>query len=216
MSALRNNTPVQLGKTKGEETRATILAAAIQHAGSYGYEALTIGSLAEATGLSKSGLFAHFGSKEELQIATLDEAVRRYNQMAFIPALAAPRGIKRLRSFFEHWLLWTERSELSACPMMSAAAEFANQEGPMRDAVEQHMKRLHLEIVRSVEMVKASGEFDANTDAEQFAFELFGIIATCYRSRSLFRDERANERAKVAFERLAASCATTSSAPRST
>jgi AcrR family transcriptional regulator len=211
MQAAKLTTVAQRRPSKGEETRAAILAAAVEHASTHGYAALTIGSLADATGLSKSGLFAHFGSKEELQIAALDEAVRRYNEVAFLPALTAPRGLKRLRSFFEHWLLWTQRSELTACPMMAAAAEFGNRENPMRDAVEQHMKRLHLEIIRSAEMVKAAGEFRADADAEQFAFELFGIIATCYRSRSLFRDKDANARAMRAFERLIASYASSAS-----
>ena len=130
-----NAAPHPVRQTKGEETRAAILVAALNHASTHGYEALTIGSLAETTGLSKSGLFAHFGSKEELQIATLDEAVRRYNEVGFLPALAAPRGLKRLRSFFAHWLMWTERGALLACPMMTAAAEFANRESPMRNAV---------------------------------------------------------------------------------
>jgi AcrR family transcriptional regulator len=188
--------------TKGEETRAAILKAALSHASIAGYSALTIGVLAEQTGMSKSGLFAHFGSKEELQIATLDEAVRRFNEAAFIPALSAPRGLKRLIALFDNWLAWTARAQLAACPMMVASTEFDDQEGPMRDAVVEHMQRLEHGIVKAVDMAIQNGEFSADTDAEQFAFELFGIVATCYRSRSLFRDPQANVRAKRAFERL--------------
>jgi AcrR family transcriptional regulator len=188
--------------TKGEETRAAILKAALSHASIAGYSALTIGVLAEQTGMSKSGLFAHFGSKEELQIATLDEAVRRFNEAAFIPALSAPRGLKRLIALFDNWLAWTARAQLAACPMMVASTEFDDQEGPMRDAVVEHMQRLEHGIVKAVDMAMRNGEFAADTDAEQFAFELFGIVATCYRSRSLFRDPQANVRAKRAFDRL--------------
>lgn len=191
--------------SKGEETRAAILDAALKHAATNGYEALTIGVLAEKLGMSKSGLFAHFGSKEDLQIATLDEAARRYNVVAFIPALALPRGLKRLRALFGLWLEWTERSQLEACPIMAASAEYRNRPGPMRDAIEQHMKRLHLEIMKAVEMAVASGELAQDTDADQFAFEVFGIIASCYQSRNLFHDPRANARALNAFERLVAS-----------
>ncbi len=179
-----------------------ILDAAIKHASVSGYDALTIGVLAEKTGLSKSGLFAHFGAKEDLQIATLDEAVRRYNKNAFMPALSTPRGLPRLRALFDNWLLWTARSQLVACPMMAASVEFNSREGPMRDAVEQHMRRLHNAIAKSAELTIANGEFRKDVDCEQFAFELFGIIATCYRSRNLFRDPLANARAKTAFERL--------------
>jgi AcrR family transcriptional regulator len=191
--------------TKGEETRAVILKAALRHASVAGYDALTIGVLAEQTGMSKSGLFAHFGSKEELQIATLDEAVRRFNEAAFLPALSAPRGLKRLMALFDNWLAWTVRADLAACPMMVASTEFDDKEGAMRDAVVEHMQRLHQAMVKSVEMAVETDEFAADTDAEQFAFELFGIISTCYRSRTLFRDKDANVRAKRAFDRLLSS-----------
>ena len=199
MSAL----PTKL--SKGEETRAVILEAAVQHAGVHGFDALTIGILAEQTGLSKSGLFAHFGSKEELQIATLDEAVRRYNEVAFIPALKAPRGLRRLSVVFDNWLQWIERSGLKACPMIAANTEFDDRPGPMRDAVVEHMQRMHDQIMRSVQMAIDTGEFAADTDPEQFAFELFGIISSCYRSRNLFEDAKANERARKAFARLTSS-----------
>ena len=191
--------------TKGEETRALILEAAVQHAGVHGFDALTIGVLAEQTGLSKSGLFAHFGSKEELQIATLDEAVRRYNEVAFIPALKAPRGLRRLTVVFDNWLQWIERSGLKACPMIAANTEFDDRPGPMRDAVVQHMQRLNQEIMRGVQMAIDTGEFTPDADPEQFAFELFGIISSCYRSRNLFQDNAANMRARKAFDRLTAS-----------
>ncbi len=200
MSAL----PIKL--SKGEETRAVILEAAVQHAGVHGFDALTIGLLAEQTGLSKSGLFAHFGSKEELQIATLDEAVRRYNEVAFIPALKAPRGLRRLIVVFDNWLQWIERSGLKACPMLAANTEFDDRPGPMRDAVVQHMQRLNHEIMRGVQMAIDTGEFSVDTDPEQFAFELFGIISSCYRSRNLFDDPKAKLRARKAFDRLTSSC----------
>ena len=199
MSAL----PIKL--SKGEETRAVILEAAVQHAGVHGFDALTIGLLAEQTGLSKSGLFAHFGSKEELQIATLDEAVRRYNEVAFVPALKAPRGLQRLSLMFDNWLQWMERSGLRACPMIAANTEFDDRPGPMRDAVVEHMQRQHHEMMRCVQMAKDTGELSPDTDPEQFAFELFGIVSSCYRSRSLFQDANANVLARKAFDRLTAS-----------
>ena len=188
--------------TKGEQTRALILDHAVRYAAVHGFEALTIGSLAERSGLSKSGLFAHFGSKEELQIATIDEAVRRYNEAAYFPALSAPRGLPRLRRLFEHWLDWTERSGLASCPVMAAASEFDRRDGPVRDTIEAHMRLQHTGLVKAAEMVKASGEFDASTDTQQFAFELFGIFMAYYRARNLFRDTHAAQRARAAFERL--------------
>ena len=92
--------------TKGEETRAQILEAAVRQASETGFESLTIGTLAERTGLSKSGLFAHFGSKLELQMAALDEAARQFSEQVFLPALKAPRGVRRLRALFDGWITW--------------------------------------------------------------------------------------------------------------
>lgn len=188
--------------SKGEETRNAILKAALKHASTEGFEAITIGSLAEQTGMSKSGLFAHFGSKEELQIATLDEAIRRFNEVTTLPALSAPRGLKRLTAMCDNWIVWTTRCDLTACPMMTAMTEFDDKPGAVRDALLQHMQRMQDSLVKSIQMTIDTGEFAADTDPEQMAFELFGILASCYRSRNLFRDKQANVRAKKAFDRL--------------
>jgi AcrR family transcriptional regulator len=202
--------------TKGEETRASILDAAVRLAATDGFAALTIGVLATKTGMSKSGLFAHFGSKEDLQIATLEEATRLYNEVAFLPALRAPRGLKRLGALAENWLLWTERSALQACPMMAALAEFDDKPGAVRDALLHQMQRMNDEIIRAVNMTIDSGEFAAETDSAQFAFEMFGIVATCYRSRSLFQDPKANDRARIAFRRLISASLSDTASVRST
>ncbi len=192
--------------SKGEETRAAILKAALKHASVAGFEGLTIGTLAAETGMSKSGLFAHFGSKEELQIATLEEGIRRFSETTMMPALSAPRGLKRLQAMCDSWLTWTSRNELAGCPMMTASQEFDSKPGPVRDAVVGHMQRLHQGLVKSVQMAIDNGEFAADVDAEQIAFELFGIISSCYRARNLFHDKQADQRARRAFDRLIDSC----------
>ena len=122
-----------------------------------------------------------------------------------MPALKAPRGLQRLSLFFDNWLLWIERSGLKACPMIAANTEFDDRPGPMRDAVLKLMQRLNHEIMRGVQMAIDTGEFAPDADPEQFAFELFGIISSCYRSRNLFHDADANLRARKAFDRLTAS-----------
>ncbi|WP_434515812.1 TetR/AcrR family transcriptional regulator [Dechloromonas sp. ARDL1] len=187
---------------KGEETRAAILDIAVRQSATQGFDALTIGRLAALTGLSKSGLFAHFGSKEELQLATLDEVVRRFTETAYLPSLAAPAGAQRLSLLFVNWLLWTERCGLKACPMMSAMSEFDDQPGPMHDAVAQQMRKLDREVARNVQVAIESGDFSGAIQPDQFAFELFGIIAACYRNHSLYRDAETGNRAKAAFQRL--------------
>src|SRR5215831_3756544 len=127
---------------KGEITRAQILAAAVEQASASGFESLTIGSLAERTGLSKSGLFAHFGSKADLQIATLDEAARQFTEEVFLPAFKAPRGVKRLRALFDNWVTWPGRANLpGGCPIDAAGREYRHRPGPMRDAVMEREKQ---------------------------------------------------------------------------
>src|SRR5690349_2563349 len=139
--------------SKGEETRAQILDAAVVQASKSGFESLTIGSLAEKTGMSKSGLFAHFGSKEELQIAALDEAARRFTERVFLPAMKAPRGLKRLRALFDNWITWPERASLpGGCPVDQATREYQHQPGPMREAVLERQKLLDRELTKSVQM----------------------------------------------------------------
>src|SRR4029450_12512219 len=93
--------------SKGDATRAAILDAALVQASEAGFESLTIGGLAERTRLSKSGLFAHFGSREELQVAAIEAAAARFAETVFVPALKAKRGLPRLRALFEHWKDWT-------------------------------------------------------------------------------------------------------------
>ena len=189
--------------TKGEETRATILAAAVEQASAGGFESLTIGSLAEKTGMSKSGLFAHFGSKLDLQIAALDEASRLFTEGVMMPAMKAPRGLKRLQAIFEGWINWPQRASLpGGCPIDAATREYHHQPGPMRDAVVERQRVLGREIGKAVQMAVESGELKAGTDCNQFAFELFGIVLACYRSDLLLGIEEANRRARVAFGRL--------------
>ena len=191
--------------SKGNDTREEILDAALSLASVHGLEGVTIGGLARQLSLSKSGLFAHFGSKEELQIATLDEAAQRYTALVFMPAMREPRGLKRLIKLLDNWLHWTKISGLKACPMMSASAEFDDKPGAMHDAVAAHMQRLNQELMRSIQQAIDTGELAPDTDPELLAFEIFGVIASCYRSRNLFLDKNANHLAQRAFNRLLSS-----------
>ena len=191
--------------SKGEQTRTAILGAALQQASEGGFESLTIGSLAERTGLSKSGLFAHFGSREELQIASIEAAAARFTETVFIPALKAKRGLPRLRALFENWLDWTTRGGLpNACPMQAAAVEFDDRPGAVRDAVVDHFARLERELGRAVKMTVEQGHFRADLDVAQFVFEMMGAIFVYYHRARLFSDEaaRSRARARVSFERL--------------
>jgi len=203
---MRRMTPVATTArtaTKGEETRAAILGAAVEQASACGFESLTIGMLAEKTGMSKSGLFAHFGSKLDLQIATLDEAARRFTEAVFMPAMAQPRGLKRMRALFENWISWPERASLpGGCPIDAATREYLHQPGPMRDAVVERQKVLAREMGKTVLLAVEAGELKRETDCGQVAFELFGIILAMSRTEILLGTDEASRRARAAYDRL--------------
>lgn len=190
-------------QTKGEETRSQILSAAVVQASSAGFESLTIGTLAEKTGMSKSGLFAHFGSKIELQIAALDEAARQFTEAVFMPALKAPRGLKRLRALFENWISWPARASLpGGCPIDAATREYEHQPGPMRDTVIERQRLLDRELAKTVQMAIDTGELKADTDPRQVAFEFLAIVLVFYRSGVILSLEESRKRARTAFDRL--------------
>ena len=190
--------------TKGEETRAAILVAAVEQASASGFESLTIGSLAEKTGMSKSGLFAHFGSKLDLQMAALDEAARQFTEAVFLPAMKAPRGLKRLRALFDGWISWPQRASMpGGCPIDAAGREYQHQPGhPMHAAVVDRQKTLDRELAKSVQMAVEAGELSKGLDPRQVAFEMLGIIFAFYRTELVLGSAEASERARAAFERL--------------
>ena len=195
---------------KGDDTRAAILDAALAHASESGFESLTIGSLAESTGLSKSGLFAHFGSREELLVAAMEAAAARFAETVFLPAFKARRGLPRLRALFDNWLDWTTRSGLThGCPMQAAAVEFDDRPGPVRDAVIEHFARLERELGRAVELAVGQGHLRADLDVDQFVFEMMGIIFAYYHRARLFDVKPAELHARAAFERLVAASSPT-------
>src|SRR3954464_7777786 len=194
-----------LKATKGEETRAAILDEALRIASRLGLEGLTIGSLAEATGMSKSGLFAHFGSREDLQLAGLEHAAQRHGPLVFVPVLKIERGLPRLRALFARWLDWALASGLpGGCIMIAAAAEYDDRPGPIRDAVIANQNRGRAISEKAVTLAVQEGHLRADTDPEQIAFELLAIVLATHNYRRLLGDRAARKRALTAFEHLIA------------
>lgn len=190
---------------KGERTRETILDRAVVLASELGLEGLSLGRLAEDLDLSKSGLFAHFDSKEALQIQTLDRAAERFSEVVVRPALAAPRGEPRIRTFFERWLHWQELAPQAGCIFVAAAAELDDRPGPVRERlVELQREKLQF-LARAAELAQGAGHFRADLDVAQFAFELHGIMLAYHEASRLLSDAKATRRAREAFERLLAS-----------
>jgi AcrR family transcriptional regulator len=189
--------------TKGEQTRVAILDEALKIASRLGLEGLTIGSLADATGMSKSGLFAHFGSREDLQLAVLEHAAQRYGELVFVPVLKIERGLPRLRALFERWLDWTLESGLpGGCIMISAAAEYDDRPGPIRDAVIANQHRGNAITKKAVRLAIDEGHLTPDTDAEQISFEMLGLVLASHNHRRLLGDREARKRALTAFEEL--------------
>jgi AcrR family transcriptional regulator len=189
--------------SKGEQTRAAILDEALKIASRLGLEGLTIGSLADATGMSKSGLFAHFGSREDLQLAVLEHAAQRYGETVFAPVLKIERGLPRLRALFERWLDWTLSSGLpGGCLMISAAAEYDDRPGPIRDAVIANQHRGNAITQKAVRLAIEEGHLTPGTDPEQIAFEMLGIVLASHNHRRLLGDKEARKRSLTAFEQL--------------
>jgi AcrR family transcriptional regulator len=194
-----------MAPTKGEQTRTAILDAGLAIASKLGLEGLTIGSLADATGMSKSGLFAHFGSREDLQLAVLEHAAQRYGEIVLLPALKVNRGLPRLRALFERWLDWTRVSGLpGGCIMISAAAEYDDRPGPIRDAVIANQHRGTAISEKAVRLAIEEGHFRPDTDPEQIAFEMLGMILANHNHRRLLGDKEARQRALRAFDELVA------------
>jgi AcrR family transcriptional regulator len=191
---------------KGERTRSAILDEALALASRRGLEGLSIGALASALGMSKSGLFAHFGSKEDLQVQTLERAQARFEQAVFRPALAEPQGLPRLRSIFARWLAWIDggKDVPGGCTILAAAAEYDDHPGPVRDRVLAGQRELRGALAKAVRGAVDAGHLRARTDPWQMTFEIYGMVLSAHHERRLLADPRAAFRAQEAFERLIA------------
>ena len=187
---------------KGELTRQTILERAARVASRIGLEGLTIGALADELELSKSGLFAHFKSKEALQLQVLEFGIERFVDTVVKPTLAAPRGEKRLRALFEHWMDWPKANGLAGCMFVALATELDDQPGPVRERLVQSQKDWLDVIANCVRTGIAEGDLQKDLDPEQFGHELYGIMLANHHAVRLLRDRSALERTRRAFERL--------------
>jgi AcrR family transcriptional regulator len=190
-------------QSKGEQTREAILAHALGLATRIGFEGLTIGRLAEDLRMSKSGLFAHFRSKEALQLDILRMASGRMVDSVVKPALAAPRGEPRVRALFDRWLAWEQSPSLpGGCPFMAASFELDDRPGPVRDFVVQNLRDWMDTLAGAARIAVSEGHFRADLDCEQFAHDCQGIGLAFVHASRLMRDPKAHAHAATAFETL--------------
>ena len=188
--------------SKGQQTKAAILDEAVGIASRVGFNALTIGQLAESTGMSKSGLFAHFRSKEALQLETLERGRERFTDLVIRPTLAAPRGIARVRALLDHWLVWETEALQGGCIFVTGSVEFDDQPGPMREALVRNQKDWGEFIATVAGTAVSEGDFRADLDTEQFSFTLQGLMYAYHHTARLLRDPKALDHTKAALEQL--------------
>ncbi|MFZ3121710.1 MAG: TetR/AcrR family transcriptional regulator, partial [Variovorax sp.] len=171
---------------KGQQTKAVIIDAALGLAAQIGLEGLSIGAIAEMTQMSKSGVFAHFGSREELQLSVVREYHARFEQEVFYPALEAPRGLPRLRAMFANWMKRTSAEIDSGCIYISGAVEFDDRAGPVRDALAESVNIWLAAMTRAIVSSMKEGHLRADADEKQIAFEIHALIlALHYEARFL-------------------------------
>ena len=185
---------------KGQQTKAAIVDAALRLASQVGLEGLSIGALAEAMGMSKSGVFAHFGSRDELQISVVREYYARFERQVFAPAMQMPRGLPRVRALFDQWMRFTSAELDSGCIFISGAVEFDDRPGPVRDALVAAVDAWMDAMTRAVAQARQEGHLRTEADERQIGFEIHGLILALHYEARFLRRPGAPERARRGFE----------------
>ena len=202
------NAPISraLPKTqhKGQQTKAAIVDAALGLATQIGLEGLIIGALAEVMHMSKSGVFAHFGSREELQISVIREYHARFEDEVFFPALQQARGLPRLRALFQNWMNRTSVEIDSGCLFISGAVEFDDRPGPVRDALADSVRSWLAAMYRAVVQAKEAGHLRADADERQMAFEIHALILALHYEARFLKNPGSLDRANTGFSNILA------------
>ncbi len=187
---------------KGQQTKQAIVEAALGLATHLGLEGLSIGALADVMGMSKSGVFAHFGSREELQISVVREYHQCFEQEVFYPAMSAERGVARLRALFANWMQRTSVEIDSGCIYISGAVEFDDRPGPVRDALAESVMTWHGAMRRAITQAKERGELLADLDEDQMLFEIHGLILALHYEARFLKNPGSIARALTGFDNI--------------
>ena len=196
----RSEPPLTRSLQKGQQTKAAIVDAALGLATQIGLEGLSIGALAEVMQMSKSGVFAHFGSREELQISVVREYHHRFEEEVFYPAMTVPRGLPRLRAMFDNWMKRTSVEIDSGCIYISGAVEFDDRPGPVRDALASSVSTWLAAMKRAIDIAVEEGHLRADTDANQMRFEIHSLILALHYEARFLRAPDSLQRALAAFD----------------
>lgn len=189
---------------KGQQTKAAIVDAALGLATHIGLEGLSIGALAEVAQMSKSGVFAHFGSREELQISVVREYHTRFEAEVFYPAMQAERGLPRVRALFNNWMKRTSVEIDSGCIYISGAVEFDDRPGPVRDALASSVRTWLAAMQRAMTQAQEMGDIHESADVAQLLFEIHGLILALHYEARFLKTEGSIERGLRGFEHILA------------
>lgn len=203
---------IQRPLRKGEQTRAAILGAALELASREGLEGLTIGVLADRMDMSKSGVFAHFGSREDLQIDVLRLYNHQFEQEVFYPSIREPRGLPRLQSLFRRWVDKVSLEIASGCIYISGAAEYDDRPGPIRDHLVDMVDSWQRALHRAAQQAIDEQHLKPDTDPKQLVFEMYGLVLALHHDARFIRSPGSVARAQTGFERLVASVQNTQAA----
>ncbi|MCD2517094.1 TetR/AcrR family transcriptional regulator [Massilia sp. G4R7] len=187
---------------KGELTRAAILDVALELSSRDGLEGLTIGLLADRMNMSKSGVFAHFGSREDLQLEVVKLYHHRFEQEVFFPSVREQRGLPRLQSMFDRWLARVSVEIASGCIYISGAVEYDDRPGPIREELVKMVQAWQGALQRSARQAIEVGHLRPDADAEQLVYEMYGLILALHHDARFLRMPGSVDRARRGFERL--------------
>ena len=162
--------------SKAKNTKVDILNTALPLVRKLGFESVSIANLAKEVGMSKSGLFAHFHSKEKMHVMILDHASVDFTQNVVIPALKTKRGLPRLKKIISNWLGWLGSSSEGACPFVAASIEYDQKDGLVKERLQFHLGSLIKAITRSVDHCIEEGHFNKKCDSNQIAYEIYSFI----------------------------------------
>lgn len=192
---------------KGDITRNAILETGLSIAARDGLEGITIGGLAESIGMSKSGVFSHFGSREELQIALLKAYEKRFFEQILVANLKVARGLPRLKAVIAEWIKQSAEEATEGCIWISGATEYDARPGPVRETLVAMVRSWQAELSRAIQLAIQEGHLRATTDAEQLVFEIYGVVLVLHHDGRLLQTVNSVQRAQASIERLLASYA---------
>ncbi len=183
-------------------TKDKIIQAAYDWTSKFGLESITIGELAKAVGMSKSGLFGHFKSKEKLQIMVLDFTAQNFTHMVVRPAIKKTRGLDRLEAMVDNWIKWSSSANAGGCPFIAAAIEFDDRPGNIRDRIVHYLETMTGSYSKAADIAVEEGQLPTGTDTKQLAYEIYSLMIGHHVYSRLLADPEAKQRLKMGYSRV--------------